>query len=132
MHISVNNNTNFKKNLILSIRTIWDRLRQKTISRYCPFKLGAHRAPSLTQLRGRDTHVLCGPWVMRPTPPGQQFCQYLVTKHHRAKWTKFFKDLIKNIYEFLTFYAFCVFLCFLRFCDILRYVTLTFWNSYVL
>jgi hypothetical protein len=28
-------------------------------------KLGAHRAPSLTQLRGRDTHALCGPCVTR-------------------------------------------------------------------
>jgi hypothetical protein len=30
-------------------------------------KLGARRAPSLTQLRGRDTHALCGPCVMRYT-----------------------------------------------------------------
>ncbi len=28
-------------------------------------KLGAHRAPGLTQLRGRDTHALCGPCVIR-------------------------------------------------------------------
>ena len=27
-------------------------------------KLGARRAASLTQLRGRDTHALCGPCVM--------------------------------------------------------------------
>jgi len=28
-------------------------------------KLGARRAASLTQLRGRDTHALCDPCVMR-------------------------------------------------------------------
>jgi hypothetical protein len=38
VNISVNNNTNSKKIYILSIYTIWDRLSQKTISRYCPFK----------------------------------------------------------------------------------------------
>ncbi len=38
VYISVNNNTNFKKILFLSIYTIWDRLSLKTISRYCPFK----------------------------------------------------------------------------------------------
>jgi hypothetical protein len=32
--------------------------------------------------------------------------------HHRAKWTNFFKDLIKSRYEFLTFYAFLHFLRF--------------------
>jgi hypothetical protein len=37
-YISVNNNTNLKKIYILSIYTIWERLSQKTISRYCPFK----------------------------------------------------------------------------------------------
>ena len=36
-YISVNNNTNLKKIYILSIYTIWERLSQKTISRYCPF-----------------------------------------------------------------------------------------------
>jgi len=40
MNIFVNNNTNFKFFLILSIYTIWDGLSQKTISRYCPFKSG--------------------------------------------------------------------------------------------
>ncbi len=40
VYISVNYNTNFKKILILSICTIWDILSLKTISRYCPFKLG--------------------------------------------------------------------------------------------
>jgi hypothetical protein len=40
VYISVNYNTNFKKFLILSICTIWDRLSLKTISHYCPFKLG--------------------------------------------------------------------------------------------
>ncbi len=39
MYFSVNNNTNLKKFQILSIYTIWDGLSQKTISRYCPFKL---------------------------------------------------------------------------------------------
>jgi hypothetical protein len=38
VYISVNNNTNFKISQILSLYTIWDGLRQKTISRYCPFK----------------------------------------------------------------------------------------------
>jgi hypothetical protein len=38
VYISVNTNMNFKKILILSIYTIWDRLRLKTISRDCPFK----------------------------------------------------------------------------------------------
>jgi hypothetical protein len=44
VYISVNNNTNSKKFLILSIYTIWDRLCLKSISRYCPFK--AKRFPS--------------------------------------------------------------------------------------
>ncbi len=38
VHIFVNNNTNFNFFKILSNYTIWDRLSQKTISRYCPFK----------------------------------------------------------------------------------------------
>ncbi len=38
-YISVNNNTNWKKFYVLSIFTRWDGLSQKTISRYCPFKL---------------------------------------------------------------------------------------------
>ena len=38
-YISVNNNTNLKKFCVLSIYTRWDGLSQKTISRYCPFKL---------------------------------------------------------------------------------------------
>ncbi len=38
VHISVNNNTNFKFFQILSFFTIWDGLSLKTISRYCPFK----------------------------------------------------------------------------------------------
>ena len=38
--ISVNNNTNVKFFYILSIYIIWDRLSQKTISCYCPFKRG--------------------------------------------------------------------------------------------
>ena len=33
-----NNNTNFNFLKILSNYTLWDRLSQKTISRYCPFK----------------------------------------------------------------------------------------------
>ncbi len=37
VNISVKNNTNLKFFLIISIQTIWDGLRQKTISRYCPF-----------------------------------------------------------------------------------------------
>jgi hypothetical protein len=37
VHISVNNTTNLKKILILTIYTIWDRVSLKTISRYCPF-----------------------------------------------------------------------------------------------
>jgi hypothetical protein len=38
VYISVNNNTNLNFLKILSNYTIWDRLSQKTISRYCPFK----------------------------------------------------------------------------------------------
>jgi hypothetical protein len=41
VYIFVNNNTNFNFLKILSNYTIWDRLSQKTISRYCPFKYGA-------------------------------------------------------------------------------------------
>ncbi len=39
VNISKNNNTNLKKIQILANYTIWDGLSQKTISRYCPFKL---------------------------------------------------------------------------------------------
>ena len=42
VYISVNNNTNFKIFLFLSIYTIWDRLSLKTISRYCFFKGPKH------------------------------------------------------------------------------------------
>ena len=38
VYISVNNNTNLNLFKILSNYIIWDRLSQKTISRYCPFK----------------------------------------------------------------------------------------------
>ncbi len=31
-------------------------------------KLGARRAPILTQLRGRDTHALCGPCIVWSMP----------------------------------------------------------------
>jgi hypothetical protein len=31
-------------------------------------KPGARRAPGLTQLRGRDTHALCGPCIVRSMP----------------------------------------------------------------
>ena len=37
-YISVNNNTNLNLFKILSNYIIWNRLSQKTISRYCPFK----------------------------------------------------------------------------------------------
>jgi hypothetical protein len=40
VYISVNNNTNLNLFKILSNYIIWDRLSQKTISRYCPFKGG--------------------------------------------------------------------------------------------
>jgi hypothetical protein len=43
VYISVNNNTNLNLFQILSNYIIWDRLSQKTISRYCPFKPGAWR-----------------------------------------------------------------------------------------
>jgi hypothetical protein len=36
--LSVNNHTNVKFFYILSTYIIWDRLSQKTISRYCPFQ----------------------------------------------------------------------------------------------
>jgi hypothetical protein len=35
-------------------------------------KLGARRAPSLTQLRGRDTHAMCGPCIVRSMPDAVQ------------------------------------------------------------
>ncbi len=38
VYISVNKNTNLNLSNILSNYIIWDRLSQKTISRYCPFK----------------------------------------------------------------------------------------------
>ena len=38
VNISFNNNTNLNFFKILSIYTVWDGLRPKTISRYCPFK----------------------------------------------------------------------------------------------
>jgi hypothetical protein len=38
VYISVNKNTNLNLFKILSNYIIWDRLSQKTISRYCPFK----------------------------------------------------------------------------------------------
>jgi hypothetical protein len=38
VYIFVKNNANFNFLKILSNYTIWDRLSQKTISRYCPFK----------------------------------------------------------------------------------------------
>jgi hypothetical protein len=38
VYISVNNNKNLIFLKILSNYIIWDRLSQKTISRYCPFK----------------------------------------------------------------------------------------------
>ena len=38
VYISVNNNTNLNLFKILSNYIIWNRLSQKTISRYCPFK----------------------------------------------------------------------------------------------
>jgi hypothetical protein len=38
VYISINNNTNLNLFNILSNYIIWDRLSQKTISRYCPFK----------------------------------------------------------------------------------------------
>jgi len=37
VYISVNNNTNLNLFEILSNYIIWERLSQKTISRYCPF-----------------------------------------------------------------------------------------------
>ncbi len=50
MYIFVNNNTNLNFVKILSNYTIWDRLSQKTVSRYCPFKetkkMDAHSAKS--------------------------------------------------------------------------------------
>ncbi len=46
MYISVNNNTNINLFKILSNYIIWDRLSQKTISRYCPFK-----APTLLGIK---------------------------------------------------------------------------------
>ncbi len=39
VYIFVNNNTNVNFLKILSNYTIWDRLSQKSISRYCPFKI---------------------------------------------------------------------------------------------
>ncbi len=38
VYFSVNNNTNLNLFKILSNYIIWNRLSQKTISRYCPFK----------------------------------------------------------------------------------------------
>ncbi len=54
MYIFVNNNTNFNFLKILSNYTIWDRLSQKTISRYCPFKpASAERDKKLTMIEFR-------------------------------------------------------------------------------
>jgi hypothetical protein len=45
VYISVINNTNVNLFKILSNYIIWDRLSQKTISRYCPFKQNAQGGP---------------------------------------------------------------------------------------
>jgi hypothetical protein len=45
VYISVNNNTNLNLFKILSNYIIWDRLSQKTISRYCPFNNSARSHP---------------------------------------------------------------------------------------
>jgi hypothetical protein len=47
VYISVNNNTNLNFLKILSNYTIWDRLSQKTISRYGPFNPFRHSVPFL-------------------------------------------------------------------------------------
>jgi hypothetical protein len=47
VYIFVNNNTNFNFLKILSNYTIWDRLSQKTISRYRPFKRAIGRGGDL-------------------------------------------------------------------------------------
>ncbi len=47
LYISVNNNTNLNLFKILSNYIIWDRLSQKTISRYCPFKSTLSSQPHL-------------------------------------------------------------------------------------
>jgi hypothetical protein len=56
-YISVNNNTNLNLFKILSNYIIWNRLSQKTISRYCPFKLptgvqNTRRAAQLQAYKG--------------------------------------------------------------------------------
>ena len=50
VYIFVNNNTNFNFLKILSNYTIWDRLSQKTISRYCPFKAVSSRRENLKHI----------------------------------------------------------------------------------
>jgi hypothetical protein len=62
VYISVNNNTNLKKNLILSIYTIWDRLSLKTISRYCP----TMESPVLPAYAGDGTGERRVPELQRP------------------------------------------------------------------
>ncbi len=54
---SVNNNTNLKKILILSIYTIWNRLSLKTISRYCPFKYQYFIRMNLKSMPQKASHV---------------------------------------------------------------------------
>ena len=56
---SVNNNTNFKKIQILSIQTRQDGLRQKTNSRYCPFKR-IDKIRDRTNLYEGLTYILTG------------------------------------------------------------------------
>ncbi len=78
MYISVNNNTNLNLFKILSNYIMWDRLSQKTISRYCPFK-GTVASDFLLK------NLLRSVFILRP----RKYCN-----------SKFVFKIIAEIFEF--------------------------------
>jgi hypothetical protein len=79
VYISGNNNTNLNLFKILSNYIIWNRLSQKTISRYCPFKYGPegtltvlYKLERKMQEISRDsvTRFLLAGLLLNHLPPG--------------------------------------------------------------
>jgi hypothetical protein len=69
VYISVNNNTNLNLIKILSNYIIWNRLSQKTISRYCPFKELTDGASENIQLYATDTGTCIQYCICRDSGP---------------------------------------------------------------
>jgi hypothetical protein len=65
VYISVNNNTNLNLFKILSNYIIWNRLSQKTISRYCPFKAGVPVATGILAIANIPSIIS---WCLMATP----------------------------------------------------------------